>query len=49
MAQTDSTKLDVGDAFPSMAINLVGAVTPLRLPDDLTADYTIFLGYRGKW
>ena len=49
MAQTGSAKLDVDDLFPSMSIQLVDAVAPIELPTDLTAEYTIFLGYRGKW
>ena len=49
MAQADVTKLDTGDLFPSMAIQIIDAAGPLRLPDDLSAEYTIFLGYRGKW
>ncbi len=48
MAQTDTPKLDAGDHFPTMMISLLdgGSVT---LPDDLDADFTVFLGYRGKW
>ena len=49
MAQTDTAKLDVDDLFPSMSIQVVDAAAPLELPTDLTAEYTIFLGYRGKW
>lgn len=49
MAQTDTTKLDAGDLFPNMTMQMIGRETPLRLPDDLSAEYTIFLGYRGKW
>ncbi len=48
MAQTNTPKLDGGDLFPSMSINIAGA-DPINLPDDLTKDYTILLGYRGKW
>ena len=49
MAQTNSAKLDVDDVFPAMRIQVVDAVAPIELPTDLTAEYTIFLGYRGKW
>jgi len=48
MAQTTTPKLDSGDAFPTMPITLTDGRT-LRLPADLEADYTILLGYRGKW
>ncbi|HRJ40616.1 MAG: hypothetical protein KJZ86_11365 [Caldilineaceae bacterium] len=48
MAQTDARKLDQGDRFPPMTISLLdGSV--LALPDGLNADFTVFLGYRGKW
>ena len=49
MAQTDATKLDVGDRFPTTLIQVINAPDPQRLPEDLTAEYTIFLVYRGKW
>ena len=49
MAQTDAIRLDAGDSFPSMSIQIVGEATPMRLPNDLSAEYTVFLGYRGKW
>lgn len=49
MAQTETTKLDAGDRFPKMTLKMIDAETPLRLPSDLSAEYTIFLGYRGKW
>ena len=55
MAQTTTTKLDGGDMFPSMTLQLVGGGS-LALPDGLTGpseagapDYIILLGYRGKW
>ena len=48
MAQTTTQKLDVGDRFPSMQIAMTDG-TQLSLPDDLSAEHTIFLGYRGKW
>ena len=49
MAQTDSAKLDANDLFPSLSIDIVGEAQPLSLPGDLSAEYTIFLGFRGKW
>ena len=48
MAQTSTPKLDGGDPFPAMTIQIADG-DPINLPDDLTSDYTIFLGYRGKW
>ena len=48
MPQTSTVKLDMGERFPTMSVGLTDGRT-LTLPDDLTSDYTIFLGYRGKW
>jgi len=48
MAQTNTPKLDAGDRFPPMTIALLDG-NSLILPDDLSADFTVFLGYRGKW
>ena len=49
MAQTDTPKLDVGDRFPSMQLTMLDGRT-LQLPDELgDAEFTVFLGYRGKW
>ncbi|MFT5195927.1 MAG: hypothetical protein ACI9EW_002412 [Cellvibrionaceae bacterium] len=48
MAQTDARKLDVGEMFPEMTIDLVDGST-MSLPSGLSADYTVLLGYRGKW
>ncbi len=48
MAQTATPKLDQGDLFPGMTISLLDG-SRLTLPDDLNADFTVFLGYRGKW
>ena len=48
MAQTDTPKLDAGDRFPPMTIALLDCSSVI-LPDDLRADFTIFLVYRGKW
>jgi peroxiredoxin len=41
-------KLDTGDRFPRMTLNLVGGGS-LTLPDDLAAKYTVILFYRGHW
>jgi len=48
MAQTETQKLDAGDLFPAMNLQLVDG-NMFSVPSDLTNDYTIFLGYRGKW
>ncbi|MFK7733622.1 MAG: hypothetical protein AB8B48_18525 [Pseudomonadales bacterium] len=41
-------KLDTGDTYPSMSVDLVsgGSVT---LPDGLSSTYQIILFYRGHW
>ncbi len=41
-------KLNAGDRFTSMVLNLVGGGT-LAVPADLTAAYTVLLFYRGHW
>ena len=41
-------KLNTGDAFPSMTLNLVGGGT-LTVPDDLDSRYKVILFYRGHW
>ena len=41
-------KLDMGDKFPNLTLNLVGGGT-LSVPDDLGSDYTVILFYRGHW
>ena len=41
-------KLDAGDAFPSITINLVGGGN-LSLPADLETPYGVVLFYRGFW
>ncbi len=41
-------KLNTGDTFPSLVLNLVGGGT-LAVPADLTAAYTVLLLYRGHW
>ena len=45
MAQTGTAKLDVGDHFPTLSIQMIDAANPLLLPNDLSAEYTVFLGY----
>jgi peroxiredoxin len=41
-------KLNSGDVFPSMTLNLVDGGT-LELPHGLDAKYKIILFYRGHW
>ena len=41
-------KLNAGDRFPSLVLNLVGGGT-LAVPADLEAAYTVLLFYRGHW
>lgn len=41
-------KLDAGDSFPEMTLNLVDGGT-LQLPADLKSSYSIVLFYRGHW
>ena len=41
-------KLDAGDAFPSVTLNLVGGGT-MTVPDDLDSKYRVILFYRGHW
>lgn len=48
MAQTKTPKLDAGDHFPAITIALLDG-SRLALPSDLNTDFTVFLGYRGKW
>ena len=48
MAQTDTRKLDAGDQFPAMSLDLVDGST-ISIPGGLSADYTVLLGFRGKW
>ncbi len=45
MAQTDTRKLDTGDRFPHLELELVGDGS-LALP---TSERTVLLIYRGKW
>jgi hypothetical protein len=41
-------KLDAGDPFPKLTLNLVGGGT-LNVPDGMDAKYRIVLFYRGHW
>lgn len=41
-------KLNAGDGFPSLTLNLVGGGT-LALPDRLDSSYSVVLFYRGHW
>ena len=43
-----ANKLDAGDGFPEMTLNLVGGST-LQIPDKLKSNYNIILFYRGHW
>ena len=41
-------KLNTGDAFPALTLNLLGGGT-LTLPRDIDSKYMIALFYRGHW
>jgi hypothetical protein len=41
-------KLDAGDPFPKLTLNLVDGGT-LNVPDGIDAKYRILLFYRGHW
>lgn len=41
-------KLDTGDVFPSLTLQLVDGQS-LTVPDDLDAGYKVILFYRGHW
>lgn len=41
-------KLNTGDVFPAMTLNLVDGGT-LALPDGIDAKYKVILFYRGHW
>jgi len=43
-----SEKLNAGDTFPRLTIDLVDGQT-LDLPDGMEAKYRIILFYRGHW
>lgn len=49
MTQLNMTaKLDTGDLFPKLTLQLVGGKS-LSVPDDLDAKYKVILFYRGHW
>lgn len=41
-------KLNAGDVFPSLAIDLVDGGT-IKIPEDMDAKYRVILFYRGHW
>jgi peroxiredoxin len=41
-------KLNTGDAFPRMTLNLVDG-SKIDLPDGVDAKYKVILFYRGHW
>jgi peroxiredoxin len=41
-------QLNVGDPFPDYEVRVVDGRT-LRLPRDLTGEYSVLLFYRGGW
>jgi peroxiredoxin len=41
-------QLNVGDSFPDYEVRVVDGRT-LRLPRDLTGEYSVLLFYRGGW
>ncbi len=43
-----SEKLNTGDVFPSVTLNIVGGGT-LTVPGDIDARYLVVLFYRGHW
>jgi peroxiredoxin len=43
-----AAKLDAGDAFPRITLNLGDGGT-LELPDGVDAKYKVILFYRGHW
>ena len=43
-----SSRLQNGDLFPHLAINIVGGGT-LAIPGDVAGSYTVLLFYRGSW
>jgi len=48
MAQTATAKLDDGDAFPTMTIDMLDD-SSLTLPADFEGQWSIVLIYRGEW
>ena len=45
---TMGEKLNTGDTFPSLALQLVSGGT-MMLPNDLNSNYRVILFYRGHW
>ena len=43
-----AAKLDTGDPFPRLTLNLVDG-SSLALPDGLQGKYKVLLFYRGHW
>ena len=41
-------KLNTGDAFPNVTVNLVGGGTP-TVPEGIDSKYLVVLFYRGHW
>ncbi|MDP6427131.1 MAG: hypothetical protein QGH73_04640 [Rhodospirillales bacterium] len=41
-------KLNTGDSFPSMTVDLVGGGS-FSIPNDLEGAYNVVLFYRGHW
>jgi peroxiredoxin len=48
MAQMEVKKLDSGDLFPAMNLNLTGGTT-LSLPEMVKGKWAVLLVYRGRW
>jgi len=43
-----SNKMDAGEQFPSMVLN-IGSDQTISVPEDLETEYTMLLIYRGHW
>lgn len=41
-------QLDAGDMFPEYIVNTVDGRT-LKVPQDLSGEYSVILFYRGSW
>jgi peroxiredoxin len=41
-------QLNMGDVFPEYTVHLVDGRT-LRLPHDLSGEYSVLIFYRGSW
>lgn len=41
-------RLENGQRFPELGVDLVGG-DRIELPEDLTADWSVVLVYRGHW